>query len=135
MCISLDVEMDFEVKSLDDLPKFKQIMEQLKMKINKSELARELGVDRRPIEKYLNGFVPKRKRNKPSKIDEYYSIISVLLSEDSKQKFYYRRVLWQYLKDNHGLDCVDSTFVCLYLLFIFCIIIDHDSYLISQPPH
>ncbi|HAV5825667.1 TPA: IS21 family transposase, partial [Acinetobacter baumannii] len=28
----------------------------------------------------------------------------------SKQKFYYRRVLWQYLKDNHGLDCSASTF-------------------------
>jgi transposase len=110
MYISLNVEMDFEIKGLNDLPKFKQIMEQLKMKINKSELARELGVDRRTIEKYLNGFIPKRTRNKPSKIDEFYSIISVLLSEDSKQKFYYRRVLWQYLKDNHGLDCGASTF-------------------------
>lgn len=110
MYISLNVDMDFEIKGLNDLPKFKQIMEQLKMKINKSELARELGVDRRTIEKYLNGFIPKRKRNKPSKIDEYYSIISVLLSEDSKQKFYYRRILWQYLKDNHGLDCGASTF-------------------------
>ncbi|MBM7707811.1 hypothetical protein JOD03_002760 [Chryseomicrobium aureum] len=58
------------------------------MKINKSELARELGVNRRTIEKYLMGFIPKRTRNKRSKIDEYYSIISILLSEDSKQKFY-----------------------------------------------
>lgn len=110
MYVSLDIEMDFEIKSLNDLPKFRQIMEQLKMKINKSELARELGVDRRTIEKYLNGFIPKRTRNKRSKIDEYYSIISVLLSEESKQKFYYIRVLWQYLKDNHGLDCAASTF-------------------------
>lgn len=110
MYIALNVDIDFEIKSLSDLPKFKQLMEHLKMKINKSHLARELGVDRRTIEKYLNGFVPKRKRNKKSKIDEYYHIIAALLSEDSKQKFYYRRVLWQYLKDNHGLDCEASTF-------------------------
>ena len=110
MYITLNVETDFEIKSLTDLPKFKQVMEQLKMKINKSQLARELGVDRRTIDKYLNGFIPKRKRDKPSKIDKYYPIIAALLSEDSKQKFYYRRVLWQYLKDNHGLDCVASTF-------------------------
>jgi transposase len=67
-------------------------------------------VDRRTIDKYLNGFIPKRTREKSSKIDEYYQIIAALLSEDSKQKFYYRRVLWQYLKDNHGLDCSASTF-------------------------
>lgn len=110
MHITLNVETDFEIKSLSDLPKFKLVMENLKMKINKSQLARELGVDRRTIEKYLNGFIPKRKRNKASKIDKYYQIISALLSEDSKQKFYYRRVLWQYLKDNHKLDCSASTF-------------------------
>ena len=110
MYITLDIETDFEIKSLTDLGKLKQLMEQLKMKINKSELARELGVDRRTIDKYLNGFIPKRTRKKSSKIDKYYEVISALLSDDSKQKFYYRRVLWQYLKDNHGLDCSASTF-------------------------
>ncbi len=34
-------------------------MGNLKMKINKSQLARELNVDRRTIDKYLNGFTPK----------------------------------------------------------------------------
>ena len=110
MYITLNVETNFEITSLSDLPKFKQLMEHLKMKINKSKLAEELGVDRRTIDKYLNGFVPKRKREKASKIDEYYETIAALLSEDSKQVFYYRRVLWQYLKDNHDLDCSDSTF-------------------------
>lgn len=110
MYMALNVETNFEITSLSDLPKFKQLMEHLKMKINKSKLAEELGVDRRTIDKYLKGFVPKRKREKPSKIDEYYEIIAALLSEDSKQVFYYRRVLWQYLKDNHGLQCSDSAF-------------------------
>lgn len=106
----MNVDFDFEISSLSDLPKFKQIMEYMKMKINKSKLAEELGVDRRTVEKYLNGFVPKRTRKKSSKIDEYYEVIAALLSEDSKQVFYYRRVLWQYLKDNHGLECGASTF-------------------------
>ena len=110
MYMTLNIETNFEIKSLSDLPKFKQVMEHLKMKINKSKLAEELGVDRRTIDKYLNGFVPKRKREKPSKIDKYYKIIAALLSEDSKQVFYYRRVLWQYLKDNHELECSDSAF-------------------------
>ncbi|VDG98083.1 Transposase and inactivated derivatives [Lysinibacillus sphaericus] len=110
MYIAIPFETGFEVNSLKDLSKFKQIMESLKMKINKSELARELGVDRRTIDKYLNGFIPKRTREKASKIDELYPVIAALLCEDSKQKFYYRRVLWQYLKDNHGLNCADSTF-------------------------
>ena len=110
MYIQLNVETTFELKSLTDLAKYKQIMEHLKMKINKSKLARDMGVDRRTIDKYLNGFVPKKKRNKPSKIDEFYPVIASLLSEDSKQVFYYRRNLWQYLKDNHGLDCGQSTF-------------------------
>lgn len=110
MYITLDVQTNFEIKSLSDLPKFKELMENLKMKINKSQLARELGVDRRTIDKYLKGFTPKKAREKPSKLDAYYGIIAALLSEDSKQIFYYRRVLWQYLKDNHGLQCGASTF-------------------------
>ncbi|VEI05042.1 Transposase and inactivated derivatives [Kurthia zopfii] len=99
MYMTLDVQTDFEIKSLSDLPKFKQLMENLKMKINKSQLAREMGVDRRTVEKYLNGFTPKETKEKTSILDEYYEIIAVLLSVESKQVFYYRRVLWQYLKE------------------------------------
>ncbi|OUB62003.1 hypothetical protein BK750_22820 [Bacillus thuringiensis serovar jegathesan] len=40
----------------------------------------------------------------------YYEVIADLLSDDSKQTFYYMRVLWQYLTDNHGLQCSQSTF-------------------------
>src|SRR5699024_7148391 len=36
--------------------------------------------------------------------------IQSLLSKESPQVFYYKRVLWQYLKDNHGLDCSLSNF-------------------------
>ena len=110
MYIQLDITTGFEIKSLTDLAKYKQVMEHLKMKINKSKLARDMGVDRRTIDKYLSGFIPKTKRDKPSQIDAFYSVIAGLLSEESKQVFYYRRNLWQYLKDNHGLKCAASTF-------------------------
>ncbi|HIW33228.1 MAG TPA: IS21 family transposase [Candidatus Paenibacillus intestinavium] len=110
MYMTLDVQTEFEIHSLLDLPKFKSLMENLKMKINRSQLARELDVDPRTIQKYLDGFTKKTTKDKGSKIDEYYEIIAALLSEDSKQVFYYKRVLWQYLKDNHGLDCSASAF-------------------------
>lgn len=108
--VQLDVSTNIEIKSLTDLPKLKLLMESLNMKINKSKLARELNVDRGTVDKYLKGYVPQKKRCKKSKIDEYYGVIKLLLSKDSKQRFYYKRVLWQYLKDNHGLDCSQSAF-------------------------
>ena len=38
------------------------------MKVNKSQLARELNVDRRTIDKYMNGFTPKGTKKKTSKL-------------------------------------------------------------------
>ncbi|RZP70112.1 IS21 family transposase, partial [Vibrio vulnificus] len=110
MHMQIKVNTDIEINSLVDLPKLKLLMENLKMKINKSKLARDMGVDRRTVDKYLQGYKPKNIRNRTSKIDNYYEIITLLLSEESNQKFYYKRVLWQYLKDNHGLECGQSTF-------------------------
>ncbi|HEF1857253.1 TPA: IS21 family transposase [Bacillus cereus] len=110
MYIKLDIPTAFEVKSLTDLPNLKNLMENLKMKVNKSQLARELNVDRRTIDKYMNGFTPKGTKKKTSKIDVHYEVIVDLLSDNSKQTFYYMRVLWQYLTDNHGLQCSQSTF-------------------------
>lgn len=40
------------------------------MKINKSQLAREMGVDRRTIDKYLNGFRPKQAKDKTSIVND-----------------------------------------------------------------
>src|SRR5690625_1049273 len=110
MHIAIDINSELIISSLTDLPKLKLLMENVKMKINKSELARKFNVDRRTISKYLNGYKPNMTRKKTSKIDAYYDIIKRLLSKESPQKFYYKRILWQYLKDNHGLDCSDSGF-------------------------
>lgn len=64
------------------------------MKINKSKLVRKLNIDRKTIEKYLKGYVPKKARLYASNIDEYYGVISLFLSEESKQ-VHFKRVLWQ----------------------------------------
>lgn len=110
MHVQLKIKTEFSIKSLKDLPELKMIMESLNMKINKSELARQLNVDRRTIDKYLNGYTPKKSRSRKSKIDDFYEVIQLLLSKESIQVFYYKRVLWQYLKDNHGLVCSASAF-------------------------
>lgn len=110
MHIAIDINTNIEITSLTDLPKLKLLMENLKMTINKSELARKFKVDRRTITKYLDGYTQSDTRKKTSKIDAYYDIIKRLLSDESPQKFYYKRILWQYLKDNHDLNCSDSGF-------------------------
>ena len=110
MIIKVNVNSEVKVNSLADLHKLKVIMEVNNLKVNKSQIARELGVDARTVGKYLNGYVKPSTRNRKSPIDDFKPIIESLLSEESIQVFYYKRVLWQYLKDNHGLDCAESSF-------------------------
>lgn len=110
MIIKVNVNSEIKVNSLVDLHKLKVIMEVNNLKVNKSQIARELGVDARTVGKYLNGYVKPATRNRKSPIDDFKPIIQSLLSEESIQIFYYKRVLWQYLKDNHGLDCAQSSF-------------------------
>src|SRR5690625_3779488 len=110
MHIQIDINTEIEINGLEDLPKLNLLMESSNMKINKSQLARDLNVDRRTIDKYLREYVRSQSRKRKSKIDEYYEVIKLLLSDKTPQRFYYKRVLWQYLKDNHGLACSDVTF-------------------------
>ena len=110
MIIKVNVNSEIKVNSLVDLHKLKVIMEVNNLKVNKSQIARELGVDARTVGKYLNGYVKPTTRNRKSPIDDFKPIIQSLLSEESIQVFYYKRVLWQFLNDNHGLDCAQSSF-------------------------
>ena len=110
MIINSTLTTDINIKTLEDLPKLKILMEVNHLKINKSQVARELGVDYRTVTKYLNGYKKPTTRNTSSKIDTFYPIIKELLQDNASQIFYYKRVLWQYLKDNYGLDCAESSF-------------------------
>ena len=53
----------------------------------------------------MNGYTKPKKRERKSKLDNFYQIIYDLdlLINQNTQVFFYKRVLWQYLKDNHGL--------------------------------
>lgn len=110
MIIKTNVYSEIKINSLKDLHKLKPIMEGNNLKVNKSQIARELGVDVRTVGKYINGYVKPSTRNKKSKIDEFGPIIKSLLSKESSQIFFYKRILWQYLTEHHGLDCAQSSF-------------------------
>lgn len=49
MIITKQLVTDFEIKTVKDLYKLKPLMEGTSLKINKSEIARELNVDRRML--------------------------------------------------------------------------------------
>ncbi len=49
------------------------------MKINKSQIARELGVDVRTVGKYINGYQKPNTRKRSSKIDKFYLLLKNFL--------------------------------------------------------
>ena len=110
MLISTNLSTTAVVENLTDLPKLKILMEALNLKINKSKIARDLNVDRRTVDKYIDGYQKPTVKNKSSYVSKYYDTISELLSDSNQQIFHYKRILWQYLVDNHKLICPESTF-------------------------
>lgn len=109
MIIKVNTIVDIKVESLKDLPKLKFYMDNNGLKINKSQIARELNVDVRTVDKYLNGFEKSKTRKKKFGMDLYHDLIVDLLSSKT-QVFYYKRVLYQYLVDNHNLEVPEVTF-------------------------
>jgi len=107
--ININIPVSLKIEKLTDLPNLRAFMEQNNLKLNKSEIARQLNVDRRTVSKYLDGFEKSKTREKQSKVAVYYDLIYQLLSSDT-QIFHYRRVLYQYLKDNYDFDIPEQTF-------------------------
>ena len=114
MIITSPITTNLQITKLEDLHKLKAFMETTNLKINKSQIARELGVDRRTVSKYVSGFRKSKHRTVQNCLSPYVSLIRELLSASNEQIFYYRRVLWQYLCDNHGYHGCYSNF-CHYL--------------------
>ena len=86
---------DIRIESVNDLYKLKPFLEDGTLKINKSQIARELEVDRRTVDKYINGYTKPKTRNCDDCITPFYDTIAELLSDKNQQVFYYRKVLWQ----------------------------------------
>ena len=114
MIINSNIITDLKIESVNDLYKLKPFMEDSTLKINKSQIARELDVDRRTVDKYINGFEKSKTRSCTNCITAFYNIIKDLLAPENPQIFYYKSVLWQYLVDNHNYPGSYVNF-CLYL--------------------
>ena len=109
MVIQEKITTNLEIKSLADLRKLKAWEDGSKLKANRSELGRQLGVDRRTIEKYINGYKKPVTRKTGSQFDKHYDTIIEML-EGGIQKFTYKRILWQYMIDNHEMVGAYSSF-------------------------
>lgn len=114
MIINSNIITDLKIESVEDLYKLKPFLEDSTLKINKSQIARELNVDRRTVDKYINGFQKSRTRTCDNCITPFYDIIKELLDPSNPQIFYYKSILWRYLVDNHGYSGSYVNF-CLYL--------------------
>lgn len=114
MILKDQIITDLKVESIYDLYKLKPFLEDGTLKINKSQIARELDVDRRTVDKYINGYEKPSTRSCNNCISPFYNTIAELLSDHNQQVFYYRKVLWQYLVDNHGYTGAYCNF-CHYL--------------------
>lgn len=93
MIYKTKINEDITINSLTDLYKLKPFLEDCILKINRSQLATDLGKDRRTIEKYLGGYEKPTNRDRSSYFDDFYDIISELLSHTNQQIFYYKRIL------------------------------------------
>lgn len=114
MILKNQIMTDLEIHSVKDLYKLKPFLEDSTLKINKSQIARELEVDRRTVDKYINGYQKPTTRKSRDCIAAYYDTIEDLLSDRNQQVFYYRKVLWQYLVDNYNYSGTYCNF-CSYL--------------------
>jgi transposase len=109
MLIQEAITTDLKVECLGDLKKLKEFQGGSNLKVNKSAIARKLGVDRRTVDKYIDGYEKPKTRVSQSQFDDYYDIIKELL-ESTDQIFAYKRVLWQYMKDTHNMPGAASSF-------------------------
>ena len=85
MILKNQIITDIKIKSVNDLYKLKPFLEDGTLKINKSQIARELDVDRRTVDKYINGYTKPKNRNSNDCITPYYDTIAELLSDKTSR--------------------------------------------------
>jgi DNA transposition AAA+ family ATPase len=93
MIIKANIITDIIIDSVNDLHKLQPFLEDCTLKINKSQIARELDVNRKTVDKYLAGFQKSDTRDKPNCLAGYLELIEELLSDRNEQVFYYKRIL------------------------------------------
>ncbi len=106
MILKNQIITDIKIKNVNDLYKLKPFWEDGTLKINKSQIARELEVDRRTVDKYINGYTKPKTRNCDDCITPFYDIIAELLSDKSQHVFYYRKVFLLLMSSYRVPPCV-----------------------------
>ena len=86
MILTNNLITDLEIKTVNDLYKIKPLMEGTSLKINKSQIARELNVDRRTVSKYINGFKKSKTRKRENSLSPFREVVKELLSPDNRNR-------------------------------------------------
>lgn len=109
MILACQLNTNIHINALEDLHKLKHLIEDNNLKVNVSQLARELGKDRRTVKKYIDGYIKTNKRKRKSQFSDFYPVIKELL-HDANKVFAYKRILYQYMKDNYNMPGSSSGF-------------------------
>ena len=97
MILKSNIVTNLEINSLEDLYKLKPFIENSSLNINKSQIAREFGVDRRTVDKYINGFHKSKKRKKGSlakRFKDFCAALRVELPEIRMPVFWVKMWEW-----------------------------------------
>jgi transposase/putative transposon-encoded protein len=96
------------IKQIEDLLLFSKAYQEGLIQVNVSKLARHLGKDRKTVKNYLNGYTPKKTRQRIKYLDHYREYIIEVLT-DKYQSFDYIDHLFKYLKREKGITCSRTT--------------------------
>ncbi len=97
------------INCVEDLSLFSQAYKKGLINVNISKLSRELKKDRKTIKKYLEGYTPKKTRERVKYLDEFRKYIIEVLS-DKYQSFDYIDHLFKYLRREYKITCSRATF-------------------------
>ena len=72
MIIKNSIITDLNISSVNDLYKLKPSMEDSTLKLNKSQIARELDIDRRTVGQYMEGFYKSKTRDSTKSLTDFF---------------------------------------------------------------
>ena len=73
------------IQSKEDLIFLSKYYQTGEIKVNITKATKMLGLDRKTVRRYLNGFVPKKKRKRKKYLDDYISIIKSVLTDKNRE--------------------------------------------------
>lgn len=97
------------IKEKEELALLSKAYKKGEIKLNKTQLAQKLNVDRKTVSKYLNGEIPKKNRNRSKYLDTYKDAIKEVLNDDNRV-FDYVDHLYRFMKREYKIKCNRVTF-------------------------